>query len=96
MQLLSDVFVRGTGGEIKQSGKCGAPKTGAFSYTKNYGEEKKMAKRAFKTIQFKTETFDEEEGVFSGYGAVFGNIDSGGTLLNMAHLQRRLQKAGRG
>ena len=92
MQLLSDVFVRGTGGEIKQSGKCGAPKTGAFSYTKNYGEEKKMAKRAFKTIQFKTETFDEEEGVFSGYGAVFGNIDSGGDVIEDGAFTKTLAK----
>ncbi len=40
-----------------------------------------MGKRMFKTIQFKTEAFDEEEGVFSGYGAVFGNVDSGGDVI---------------
>lgn len=43
-----------------------------------------MGKRMFKTIQFKTEAFDEEEGVFSGYGAVFGNVDSGGDVIEHA------------
>ena len=33
-----------------------------------------MKGRAVKTIQFKTESFDEDEGIFSGYGAVFVNV----------------------
>lgn len=38
-------------------------------------------KREFKRIQFKADSFNEEEGIFSGYGAVFGNIDSGGDII---------------
>lgn len=38
-------------------------------------------KREFKRIRFKTNDFNEEEGIFSGYGAVFGNIDSGGDII---------------
>lgn len=51
-----------------------------------------MAKRAFKTIQFKTEAFDEEEGIFSGYGAVFGNIDSGGDIIEHGAFTKTLAK----
>ncbi len=34
-----------------------------------------------KKLQFKIDNFNEEEGIFSGYGAVFGNIDSGGDII---------------
>lgn len=34
-----------------------------------------------KKLQFKIDSFNEEEGIFSGYGAVFGNIDSGGDII---------------
>lgn len=38
-------------------------------------------KREFKTLQFKMDSYNEEEGIFSGYAAVFGNIDSGGDVI---------------
>ena len=65
---------------------------GVFSYTKKQGKEKKMGNKAFKTIQFKTEPFDEEEGIFSGYGAVFGNVDSGGDIIEHGAFTRTLAK----
>ena len=35
----------------------------------------------YKTIQFKLSDYNEEEGIFSGYGAVFSNVDSGGDII---------------
>lgn len=37
--------------------------------------------RSKKSIQFKMDDYDEEQGIFSGYGAIFGNIDSGGDVI---------------
>lgn len=45
------------------------------------GVKHKGVKTEFKTIEFELEGFDEEEGTFSGYGAVFSNIDSGGDII---------------
>ncbi|MFV0240760.1 MAG: HK97 family phage prohead protease [Lacrimispora sphenoides] len=35
----------------------------------------------YKQMQFKMGEYNEEEGIFSGYGAVFENLDSGGDIL---------------
>lgn len=51
-----------------------------------------MGNRAFKTIRFKAEAFDEEEGVFSGYGAAFGNVDSGGDVIEHGAFTKTLAK----
>lgn len=51
-----------------------------------------MQNRELKTIQFKTETFNEEEGIFSGYGAVFGNVDSGGDIIEHGAFTKTLAK----
>ena len=40
-----------------------------------------MDLRNKKNIQFKMDDYDEEQGIFSGYGAVFGNIDNGGDVI---------------
>lgn len=37
--------------------------------------------REFKRMEFKMDSYDEGEGIFSGYGAVFENIDSGGDII---------------
>ena len=34
-----------------------------------------------KRMSFKMDEYDEEEGVFSGYGAVFETVDSGGDII---------------
>lgn len=34
-----------------------------------------------KTLQFKADTVDVEQGIFEGYASVFGNIDSGGDIV---------------
>lgn len=37
--------------------------------------------RKYLKMRFKMDEYVEEEGVFSGYGAVFGNVDSGGDVI---------------
>lgn len=38
-------------------------------------------KHELKKLQFKIDSFNEEEGIFSGYGAVFSNVDTGGDII---------------
>lgn len=45
------------------------------------GVKTKSRKTEYKTLQFELEDFDEEQGIFSGYAAVFGNVDSGGDII---------------
>lgn len=45
------------------------------------GVKTKSRKTEYKTLKFELEDFDEEQGIFSGYAAVFGNIDSGGDVI---------------
>ena len=45
------------------------------------GVKHKGAKTEYKTGEFELEGFDDKEGTFSGYGAVFSNIDSGGDII---------------
>ena len=45
------------------------------------GVKHKGAKTEYKTVEFELEGFDDKEGTFSGYGAVFSNIDSGGDII---------------
>jgi len=51
----------------------------AASYDK--GVRVKSAKTEYKTLKFELEDFDEEQGIFSGYAAVFGNVDTGGDVI---------------
>lgn len=37
--------------------------------------------REVKTLQFKMDAYNEEEGIFSGYASVFSNVDSGGDIV---------------
>ncbi len=45
------------------------------------GVQHKGRKTEYKTIDFELEEYNEEEGIFSGYAAVFGNVDSGGDII---------------
>lgn len=45
------------------------------------GVKTKSRKTEYKTLKFELEDFDEEQGIFSGYAAVFGNVDSGGDVI---------------
>ena len=45
------------------------------------GVKEKSSKTEHKTLSFRTEEYDEESGIFSGYAAVYGNIDSGGDII---------------
>ena len=38
-------------------------------------------KKEFKTLAFKMDNYDAEQGVFEGYAAVFGNVDEGGDVI---------------
>lgn len=60
-----------------------APNKGLKSWEASLsrGVKAKSAKTEYKTLTFKTEDFDEEQGIFSGYAAVFGNVDSGGDVI---------------
>ncbi len=40
-----------------------------------------LVNHEYKRLQFKLDSYIEEEGIFSGYGAVFSNIDSGGDII---------------
>lgn len=40
-----------------------------------------MLNHEYKKMQFKVENYNEEEGIFSGYGAVFSNVDTGGDVI---------------
>ena len=37
--------------------------------------------REIKTLQFKMDAYNEEEGIFSGYASIFSNVDSGGDIV---------------
>ncbi|MCI8442560.1 MAG: HK97 family phage prohead protease [Provencibacterium sp.] len=37
--------------------------------------------REYKTLSFKVNSVDEEQGIFEGYASVFGNVDSGGDIV---------------
>lgn len=43
-------------------------------------------------MEFKVESYSEEEGVFSGYGSVFGNVDSGGDVVEPGAFTKTLEK----
>lgn len=45
------------------------------------GVKKKSVKTEHKVVSFKADDYDEEKGIFSGYAAVFGNVDSGGDVI---------------
>lgn len=38
-------------------------------------------KTEYKVLQFKADEYEEDTGIFSGYAAVFGNVDSGGDII---------------
>lgn len=40
-----------------------------------------MQNHEYKKMQFKLDSYNEEEGIFSGYGAVFSNVDTGGDII---------------
>lgn len=60
-----------------------APKIGleAWEESLKKGVKTKSGKTEYKTLKFELEDFDEEQGIFSGYAAVFGNVDTGGDVI---------------
>lgn len=45
------------------------------------GAKRQGLKTEYKTMLFDVEDYDEEQGIFSGYGSVFGNVDDGGDVV---------------
>lgn len=60
------------------SGRVGK---GAWERSLARGVHHKGRKTEYKTIDFELEEYDEEAGIFSGYASVFGNVDSGGDVM---------------
>ena len=54
---------------------------GAWERSLMKGVQRRGRKTEQKTIEFELESYNEAEGIFSGYGAVFSNIDSGGDII---------------
>lgn len=53
----------------------------AWERSLSRGVKQRGRKTELKTIDFELEDIDVEEGIFSGYGAVFSNVDSGGDII---------------
>ena len=45
------------------------------------GAKQQGRKTEYKTLLFNVDDYDEEQGIFSGYGSVFGNVDDGGDIV---------------
>lgn len=60
-----------------------APNKGlkAWETSLRKGVKTKSVKTEYKTLSFRADEYDEEQGVFSGYAAVCGNVDSGGDII---------------
>ena len=56
------------------------------------GTKTQTHKTEYKTLSFEVEDFDEEEGVFSGYAAVFGNVDTGGDIIEPGSFTKSIAK----
>lgn len=44
-----------------------------------------------KSLQFKVDSMDEEQGIFEGYASVFGNVDSGGDIMEPGAFSKCLE-----
>ena len=60
------------------------------------GVKVKSSKTEHKTLSFRTEEYDEESGIFSGYAAVYGNIDSGGEDSNGLFIKAKISDTSMG
>lgn len=60
-----------------------SPKAGRPAWEKSLarGAKQQGRKTEYKTLQFNVDEYDEEQGIFSGYGAVVGNLDDGGDII---------------
>lgn len=45
-----------------------------------------------KYMQFKVDKLDEEEGIFEGYGSIFGNVDNGGDVVDQGAFEKTLEE----
>jgi len=53
----------------------------AFDMSYQKGVIRKSEKTEYKTLSFELEDYDEEQGIFSGYAAVFNTVDNGGDII---------------
>ena len=61
-----------------------SPKAGVTAWEKSLarGAKQQGRKTEYKTLLFNVDDYDEEQGIFSGYGSVFGNVDD----LSLIHI----------
>lgn len=60
------------------STKCGIA---AWERSLTRGVKQQGRKTEHKTLLFNLDEYDEEQGVFSGYASIFGNVDDGGDIV---------------
>ena len=53
---------------------------------------KEVRSLEYKQIRFKADVLDEEQGIFEGYASVFGNLDSGGDIVDPGAFARTLEE----
>ena len=60
-----------------------SPKAGVTAWEKSLarGAKQQGRKTEYTTLLFNVDDYDEEQGIFSGYGSVFGNVDDGGDIV---------------
>lgn len=58
------------------------------------GVQHRGRKTEQKTIEFELENYNEAEGIFSGYGAVFSNVDSGGDVIEPGAFTKTIAESG--
>jgi HK97 family phage prohead protease len=77
---------------LLETPKYYAPGVGLEAWEEKLKAQNKAARlgKQTKTIAFKSDAHGEE-GVFSGYGAVFGNLDSGGDIIEKGAFTKTLK-----
>lgn len=50
------------------------------------------AVREYKAVRFNVESVDEDSGEFSGYAAIFGNVDDGGDIIEQGAFSRTIKE----
>ena len=72
------------------STKCGVA---AWERSLTRGVKQQGRKTEHKTLLFDLDEYDEEQGVFSGYGSIFGNVDDGGDIVEPGAFTKTIAEA---
>lgn len=74
--------------KVNQKKSSGAAQEGGLGFPR--GQPIGGRQTEYKTIAFELDDYNEEEGVFAGYGAVFSNLDSGGDIIEPGAFSKTL------